>query len=139
MSYGYNPQPLNPPKYDFEKSIVEKIESPDRVKNDLVDIKDPASHTQINKRVRKKVFNYLHTLKKRADMTNDLAKKRKLPYRLKIYVDQDRIFLDVSIIDADEKELNRISRDVTNNDFARLIDNISLGKGLIIDDLPRKE
>jgi hypothetical protein len=70
-------------------------------------------------------------------MSNDLAKKQKLPYRLTVHkVDSNRVFLDVVIVDADEKELDRISRDVTENNFGKLLDNITDGSGLIIDDLP---
>ena len=138
MSYGYNPQALKPPR-GLEKSYaIGRVESSNRVKNDeAVTMKDSTSNVQISKIVRKKVLNYLHTLKKRAEMINDQAKRQELPYRLTVHkVDQDKVFLDVVIVDADEKELDRISRDVTNNDFDKLIDNITAGSGLIIDDLP---
>ena len=80
-------------------------------------------------------MNYLSTLKKRTEMSNDQAKKNKLPYRLTVHqVDQDKVFLDVVILDADEKELDRISRDITNENFSKVIDNITAGSGLIIDD-----
>jgi len=138
MSYGYNPQALKPPRVHDKAPVVEQVSTLNRVKNDGEAVmKDSTANIQLSKTIRKNVLHYLSTLKKRAEMTNNLAKKQKLPYRLAIHkVDQDKVFLDVVIMDADEKELDRISRDVTNNDFGKLIDNITSGAGLIIDDLP---
>jgi hypothetical protein len=138
MSYGYNPQSLKPPEGPGRSFAIGRVESSNRVKNDgAIIMKDSTSNSMTSKIVRKKVLNYLHTLKKRAEMSNDLAKKQKLPYRLTVHkVDSNRVFLDVVIVDADEKELDRISRDVTENNFGKLLDNITDGSGLIIDDLP---
>lgn len=137
MSYGYNPQSLKPAKVLERSSAVGRVESFNRVKNDEAIMKDSTANVPYSKTIRKNVLHYLNTLKKRAEMTNDQAKKQKLPYRLKVHkVDQDKVFLDVVIMDADEKELDRISRDVTNHDFGKLIDNITSGAGLIVDDLP---
>lgn len=139
MSYGYNPSSLRAVTKGPEKTpIVENIAPLNNVKNEkAVDMKDSTANIQISKTVRKNVLHYLDTLKKRVKMTNDQAKKQNLPYRLTVHkVDKDKVFLDVVIMDADEKELDRISRDVTNNDFGKLIDNITSGSGLIIDDLP---
>lgn len=118
---------------------IEKIIPSNKIKNeDHVDWTPPRINLdQVRGAMKKTVFKYLKTLKKRAEMTNDQARKQNLPYRLKVHtIGDDKVFLDVLIVDASEKELERISRDVTNNDFVKLIENITAGSGLIIDDLP---
>jgi len=116
---------------------IEKISASNKTKNENhVDPPQKINVSQISKSMKKTVLNHLKTLKKRAELTNDRAKKEKLPYRLNVQSVDNKVFLDVIIIDNEENELNRISRDITNNDFNNLIDNITSGTGLIIDDLP---
>ena len=81
---------------------IEKIEPSNRIKNEnQTDLIFPKINiNQIRGTMKKTVLTYLNTLKKRAEMTNNRAKKQKLPFRLKVHtVGNDNVFLDVIIID----------------------------------------
>lgn len=116
--------------------FIEHIFPSNKIKNESNSIPMKINVNQIRKIMKKTVLDYLSTIKKRTEVTNNLAKKQKLPYRLNVYTNNTKVFLDVIIIDEKEREQSRITHDITNNDFNKLIENISCGSGLIIDDLP---
>ena len=76
----------------------------------------------------KKVMDYIETVKKRAEKTNDSFIQKDLPYRLRVYVQKKRAFLELSTTQSGSK-----TRDITNDDFNKLMDNITTGTGLIFD------
>jgi hypothetical protein len=138
MSYGYNPQALRPSKVPDRAPVVGQVLASNRVKNDEVVTMDTLKTAKLSDASRKKVLDYLDTIKKRTEMANDQAQKQGLPYRLNVYSDSTRAFMDILIIDGNEKELNQITREITHSNVGDLLDSITSGSGLIIDDLPPK-
>ncbi len=85
----------------------------------------------------KRVLDYLRTVTKRVQSTDLRFRKQNLPYRFRVESDNDeKVVLVVSILDKRGRILKNEVRDVTNDNFGRLMDDISTGKGLIIDDCP---
>lgn len=78
--------------------------------------------------IKKKVMDYIETIKKRAEKTNGTFIQKNLPYRLRVYAQKKRAFIEISSIQGDSK-----TRDITNDDFNKLMDNITTGTGLIFD------
>ena len=133
MSYGYNPSSQRQNDIINSDPVVGAVMPPRKVYNES-DASSQESIARLSQAMNKTVLSYLGTVKKRAEITNDLAKKKKLPYRLKVYpVAVDKVFMDVVIVNDKDEEVNRVSRDVTNADFDKLIDNISEGSGLLFD------
>lgn len=136
MSYGYNPSALRQlnPDYGLKGPAIAGISPSNKIRNDLAT--DATSHDrniQLSQVMHKTVMSHLRTVRKRAEMTNDLAKKRKLPYRLSVYPVDAKVYMDVLIVNEHDEELNKTTREVTNDNFDRLINNISDGSGLLFD------
>lgn len=86
----------------------------------------------------KRPRDYLRTINKRAQATDLAFKRQHLPYQFKVLTDgEENIYIDLSILDEKGNIVKHEKRDVTNESFGRLMDNISSGKGLLIDDLPQ--
>ncbi|MDD5674902.1 MAG: hypothetical protein PHC61_12100 [Chitinivibrionales bacterium] len=87
----------------------------------------------------KRVLDYVNTVKKRAQMTNQQFERQHLPYRLNVYTAaNENVLIDLSIFDKKGNVLGHSTRNVTNENFGRLMDDISSGKGLLIDDVPQR-
>jgi hypothetical protein len=87
----------------------------------------------------KRVQDYLRTVKKRAQVTDLEFQRQHLPYRFRIITDgNENILIDLSILDEQNKVIKHETRNITNDNFGSLMDDISTGKGLLIDDLPQR-
>jgi hypothetical protein len=88
----------------------------------------------------KRVRDYLRTVKKRAQTTDLEFRRKRLPYRFKILTDDnENVLIDLSVLNPDGSVVRHETRNVTNDNFGRLMDDISSGKGLLIDDLPPRQ
>ena len=76
----------------------------------------------------RKMGEYIKTLEKRAQDTNQRFKNQNLPYELSLRDSTGEIFIDLAI-----KGYKTLSRNITEENFGKIIDDISIGKGLIID------
>lgn len=86
----------------------------------------------------KRARDYLRTIKTRAQATDREFQRQHLPYRFKVLTDNnENVLIDLSILDGQGKVLKHETRNVTNDNFGMLMDDISTGKGLLIDDLPQ--
>jgi hypothetical protein len=86
----------------------------------------------------KRALDYLRTIRTRAQATDREFQRRHLPYRFKVLTDNnENVLIDLSILDGQGKVIKHETRNVTNDNFGALMDNISTGKGLLIDDLPQ--
>jgi hypothetical protein len=87
----------------------------------------------------KRAQDYLRTISTRAQATNLEFQRQHLPYRFKVLTDNnENVLIDLSILDGQGKVVKHKTRNVTNDNFGALMDDISTGKGLLIDDLPQK-
>jgi hypothetical protein len=117
-----------PPQPAFNNAAAESNEA--KFKNNAL----PSIVPSTGKRPR----DYLRTLNKRARATDLAFKRQHLPYQFEVLADGDKnIYIDLSILDEKGNVIKHEKRDVTNDNFGRLMDDISSGKGLLIDDLPQ--
>ncbi|HEX7509943.1 MAG TPA: hypothetical protein VF335_01475, partial [Chitinivibrionales bacterium] len=86
----------------------------------------------------KRARDYLRTISTRAQATDREFQRQHLPYRFKVLTDNnENVLIDLSILDGQGKVIKHETRNVTNDNFGMLMDDISTGKGLLIDDLPQ--
>jgi hypothetical protein len=134
MSYGYNPSSQKPVQPQAPSKAIPPISPTPNLNNNQLPqnfIKnDPQTISSIMK---KTVLNHIQTLKKRAELTNNFAKKQNLPYRLKVYSNNSVTLLDVILINENNEELEKITHNITKENFNKIIDNISEGSGLFFD------
>jgi hypothetical protein len=86
---------------------------------------------------KKKVMDYIETVKKRAASTNEHFIRKNLPYRLRVYTVGRRAFIGLAIYDGNNKVINNVVRDITEADFGTVMDNLSTGSGLLFDSMPK--
>jgi hypothetical protein len=85
---------------------------------------------------KKKVIDYFDTVQKRATTTNEKFIRKNLPYRIRAYTIGKRAFIGLTIYDNKNVQINTITREITNDDFSVLMDNLTSGSGLIFDNMP---
>ena len=107
-------KPINPPLIIYNQQGIPRNFQKNRFKKNLKN---------------RKIEDYIKTLEKRAQNTNQRFKSQNLPYELSLRDSTGEMFLDLAI-----KGYKTLSRNITEENFGKVIDDISLGKGLIIDD-----
>lgn len=113
--------------------VVERIHPSNKFRNNGVIDAFIIEEDRPRRYLRKKVMDYIDTLKKRAEKTNGSFVQKQLPYRLKIYTQDKKAFIELSTVDGFGNILDKKIRDITKDDFNKLIENISTGIGLIFD------
>jgi hypothetical protein len=142
MTYGYNPATPNPIEpVNEDHRAVESISPSLAVFNNTAAqlasqwSSNRAFHSQSSPA--KRVRDYLKTVKKRAQSTNQMFINQHLPYRLTVdLIGIDDIMIDLSILDKNGKVVRHSKRNVTHENFGRLMEDVSTGKGLLIDSMP---
>ncbi len=82
---------------------------------------------------KKEPRQYLHTLAKAVEATNGYCAKKGLPYRFRVYMENNEVFIDQVVLDANGKPLEEKRKNISHEDFARLIEDISNKEGLFFD------
>jgi uncharacterized membrane protein len=77
--------------------------------------------------------DFLRTLRKAADESNSVLKHRNSPFRFRIESNGRDVNVEVAVLDNNGKLVNVLIKDITNDDFARSIEDFSNIEGLIID------
>jgi hypothetical protein len=85
---------------------------------------------------KKRVIDYTDTIKKRAEVVNEKFIRSNLPHRIRIYTKGKRAYINMSIYGDQNVIVSSTTRDITDDDFGILMDNISTGSGLLFDDMP---
>jgi hypothetical protein len=75
-------------------------------------------------------MDYLHAITKAAEASNGALEKKGLPYRFCVYAEGENVMIDLVMLDQAGKIVKEIKRNITDDDFAKLIDNISSIEGL---------
>lgn len=122
---------------DFKKSLDIIYPTSSIHNNKDVDQFFPKNPRRNSSYGKKKVMDYIETVKKRAASTNERFIRKNLPYRLRAYTIGRRAFIGLAIYDGNNKIINNVARDITDDDFGIIIDNLSTGSGLLFDNIPQ--
>ncbi|MBN1129546.1 MAG: hypothetical protein JXA71_11195 [Chitinispirillaceae bacterium] len=76
---------------------------------------------------------YMHTISRAVRESNEQLTRKGLPYRFCIHESKGEIEIDIVMLDRYGNVVKEVKRNITNDDFDRLIENISLIEGLFID------
>jgi hypothetical protein len=84
---------------------------------------------------KKNAAAYFHTLSKAAQASNAVCAKKGLPYRFRVYLEKNEIFIAREILDKNGTILQVTSKNISGEDFARLIEDVTNIEGLFLDTL----
>jgi hypothetical protein len=77
--------------------------------------------------------DYIKTIARAAEASNEKLVQLKLPYRFCVYVEGEDIFIDLVVLDKDGKIINEKKKKISQQDFERLIEDVSQIEGLYVD------
>jgi hypothetical protein len=81
------------------------------------------------------VAAYFRTIQKAAETLNEILIKKAAPYRFRVYREGDQILIELMVMDKNGVVTQENKKNITHDDFARLIEDIASGEGLVIDSL----
>jgi uncharacterized FlaG/YvyC family protein len=82
---------------------------------------------------KKEARDYFHTLDTAAEATNERLKKKGLPYRFHVYREGEEVFIDVVALDGQGRIIEEKRKNISHDDFERLIEDVSQFEGLFFD------
>jgi hypothetical protein len=77
--------------------------------------------------------DYLQTIVKATEASNEKLVKLKLPYRFCVFAEGSDIFIDLVVLGKDGKIVSEKIKNISHQDFARLIEDVSQIEGLFLD------
>lgn len=79
------------------------------------------------------VKDYFHPLSKAVEASNQRLIDKKLPYRFRVYKKWGSIYIELSLLDKQGNVTQKQRKNISGNDFIRLIEDVSLIEGLFFD------
>ena len=76
---------------------------------------------------------YMHAITQAAKTSNELLAKKGSPYRFRVYEEKGNVMIDLVMLDAAGKIIKEVRRNITDDDFDKLINNIASIEGLLFD------
>ena len=117
-----------------EDSRVEELTGIKRIRNDdHGDNDSKKKQHDRHDRSKRKPEEFMHTIGRAAKESNELLAKKGIPYRFCVYRSGDAVMIDLVQLNAEGKIVKEVKRNITNEDFDRLIENIASIEGLFID------
>jgi hypothetical protein len=81
----------------------------------------------------KKVRDYFHPLNIAVEATNRRLLERRLPYRFKVYKKWGEVYIDLTILDEQGNVKETQRKNISHDDFNRIIDDVASVEGLFFD------
>jgi hypothetical protein len=117
-----------------EDTRVEGLLGPSRVFNDRQGDGDSKKQERERRRHEKRhPAEYMRTIGRAAKESNDQLARKGLPYRFCIHETDGKVEIDIVMLDGSGNIVKEVKRNITDDDFDRLIENIALIEGLFID------
>lgn len=88
---------------------------------------EPGHHEKRNPR------EYMHAITRAAKNSNELLAKKGSPYRFCVYEEKGNVLIDIVMLDGTGKIIKEVRRNITDDDFDKLINNIASIEGLLFD------
>lgn len=82
---------------------------------------------------KKDAKDYFPTLKMAVEKSNDFLTKKGLPYRFHVYMENEEVFIDLVALDTQGRIIGEKRKNISHQDFARLIEDVSQIEGIIFD------
>ena len=95
--------------------------------------RNPQQKEQQQRRPPKKVRDYFHPLSKAVDAANARLLERNLPYRFKVFKRWGEVYIELYLLDAQGKIKEKQRKNISHDDFNRIIEDVSQVEGLFFD------
>jgi uncharacterized FlaG/YvyC family protein len=119
---------------DFDPLITRMLNRVNPVdgRYDRQDLSKRKQHQHQDKEERESK-DYLRTLRKAAENSNDLLEKKDSPYRFRIYENEGEVFIELLVLDKSGNVINEQVRRITHESFEKWIEDLSAIEGLFLD------
>jgi hypothetical protein len=77
--------------------------------------------------------DYVHTITRAAEASNEKLARLNLPYRFYVYTEGEEVFINAVVLDAAGKIISAKKKNISHQDFERLIEDVSQIEGLFLD------
>jgi uncharacterized FlaG/YvyC family protein len=77
--------------------------------------------------------DYVHTIARAAEASNEKLKRLNLPYRFSVFSEGEEVFIEIAVLDENGAVVSEKKKNISHDEFARLIDDVSQIEGLFID------
>jgi hypothetical protein len=77
--------------------------------------------------------DYIHTIARAVEASNEKLSRLRLPYRFCVYSEGNEIFINIVILDAKGAVVAEKKKNISHQEFARLIEDVSQIEGLFVD------
>lgn len=118
-----------------EDSRVEEVTGIKRVLNDEQGSGSRKKQGESHGRSKRNPLAYMSTISRTAKESNDQLAKKGIPYRFRVYESAGKVMIDLVQLNAEGEIIKEVRRNITDEDFGRIINNIASIEGLLIDSI----
>ena len=111
-----------------EVSSVRKVYNEDHDKNGASRKRDEGKHQE-----KRHPREHMAAITKAAERSNGELSKKSLPFRFRVYEERETVIIDLVMLDNKGNIVKEVKRNITDEDFDRMIEDISSIEGLLID------
>jgi hypothetical protein len=77
--------------------------------------------------------DYVRTIVRAAEASNEKLVRANLPYRFFVYTEGEEVFINLVVLDQNGKVMSEKKKNISHQDFARIIEDLSQIEGMFID------
>lgn len=110
-----------------------KIDAIERVIPDVSKIIPASRRKKREKKERDEAGKHFEELSQTAEKGHQILSEKKSPYRFCVYQVEDDVFIDIVIVDADNKIKEIYKRNITRDEFQSWMQLIETESGMIVD------
>jgi hypothetical protein len=77
--------------------------------------------------------DFVRTITKAAEASNATLMRLSLPYRFRVYAEGEEVFIEIVVLDENGKVITEKKKNISHEEFARLIEDVSQIEGLFFD------
>ena len=110
-----------------------KIQGMNGISPQVSPAKAPARRKKKQKKQKEEAGRHFRELARKAEQAHQVLSEKKSPYRFCIYQQEDEVYVDVAIVDAEGTITEIYKRNITHDEFQSWMNLIETESGLIFD------
>jgi len=115
--------------------VVERVSGTTRVHdNDHNGNEGKKRHQDQENKEKRNPKEFMHTIASAVKASNEQLVKKGSKYRFCVYEEKGNVMIDLVLLDDNGKIIKEVKKNITNDDFDMLINNIASIEGLLFDD-----
>lgn len=113
---------------------IEEVSGPRRAYNDDHGERNtPKQRKESKHHEKRNLKEYMRTITKAAESSNRQLEQNGSQYRFHVFEENGEVMIDIVMLDQSGRIVKEVKRNITDEDFDRLIEDISLIEGLFFD------